>query len=371
MEDNINYFDPIESAIEDIKAGKLIIVTDDANRENEGDLVMAGAKATPGTINQMIRDARGLICVPMMKHQLKRLGISQMVADNLENQGTDFSVSVDAADGISTGISAYDRAHTINILSDSESTPDLLVQPGHVFPLRAKPGGVLQRAGHTEAAVDLASLAGLSPVGVICEIIKDDGNLARVPDLYQMKNQWGIKMISIAQLIEYRHARETLVRECSTTDFPTPWGNFVLRIFQSDIDNRIHFALTMGDLTQDGNLVRVHSANVLRDLLGESLLPQKGTSVQKTLQKIAKAGSGAFIYIDKVNGGIEWEKQITEQDRKKEVSSLKMDFRDYGLGAQIISALGLKRIKLLSSASRKVVGLKGYNIEIIEQITLP
>ncbi|MFM7240839.1 MAG: 3,4-dihydroxy-2-butanone-4-phosphate synthase, partial [Opitutia bacterium] len=226
-------FDSIEAALADIAAGRLVIVTDDENRENEGDLVMAAAKATPETVNMMIRHARGLICVPTVEHQLRRLGISQMVPENRESQRTAFAVSVDAAEGITTGISAYDRAKTIAILADPAAKPEALVQPGHIFPLLARPGGVLQRAGHTEAAVDLATLAGLHPSGVICEILNEDGSMARLPELVELKRRFGLRLISIAQLIEFRHRREKLVELIAERPFPSAWGDFTLRVYRS------------------------------------------------------------------------------------------------------------------------------------------
>ncbi len=231
-------FDSIESAIRDIAEGKMVIVTDDESRENEGDLIMAAEKVTPQAVNQMALHARGLICVPMLGHQLRRLGISPMAAENRESHQTDFAISVDAAEGITTGISAYDRAETIRILADPTAHPDMLVQPGHVFPLRARPGGVLQRAGHTEAAVDLAQLAGLHPSGVICEILNNDGTLARVPDLIEYKKTHNLKMISIADLIEYRLTRDRLIEHILTRPFESEFGTFDLHIFRSILDNR-------------------------------------------------------------------------------------------------------------------------------------
>ena len=260
-------FDSIESAIRDIAEGKMVIVTDDEARENEGDLIMAASKATPETINQMILHARGLICVPMMGHQLRKLGISPMASENRESHQTDFAISVDAAEGITTGISAYDRAATIRLLSNPNTQPDALVQPGHVFPLRAKPGGVLQRAGHTEAAVDLAQLAGLNPSGVICEILNEDGSLARVPDLVKFKEKHGLKLISIADLIEYRHTRDRLVEHVLTRPFESEFGEFDLHIFRSILDDRQHIALTKGKLDASPTLVRVQSENLLADTL--------------------------------------------------------------------------------------------------------
>ena len=252
-------FDTVESAIADIAAGKLIIVTDDEQRENEGDLIMAAAKATPETINMMIRYGSGIVCVPTVEHQLRRLGLGPMVQQNREVQRTDFTVSVDAAGGISTGISAYDRTQTIRLLADPTTRPEQLVQPGHVFPLRARPGGVLERAGHTEAAVDLATLAGLAPTGVLCELVNDDGTVQRLPQLVEFKNRFGLKIISIAALIEYRARREHLVERVATQAFPSEFGEFTLHVFRSSLDGRHHLALTMGMLGAEPTLVRVHS----------------------------------------------------------------------------------------------------------------
>ncbi|MGF1450681.1 MAG: 3,4-dihydroxy-2-butanone-4-phosphate synthase, partial [Opitutales bacterium] len=260
-------FDTIEAAVAEIAEGRPVVVTDDENRENEGDLVMAAAKATPETVNLMIRQAGGLICVPTVAHQLQRLGIQRMVAQNREAQGTDFTVSVDAAEGITTGISAYDRCRTIRLLGDPESTPDMLVSPGHIFPLQARPGGVLQRAGHTEAAVDLALLAGLPPTGVICEILNDDGSVARLSELIAFKERHGLKMVSIAQLIEYRHQRDKLIAPVGTQPFQLPMGEFQLHLFRSTLDDRLHAALTLGTLDNTPTLVRVQSQNLLTEVL--------------------------------------------------------------------------------------------------------
>lgn len=361
-------FDSIESAIADIAEGKMVIVTDDESRENEGDLVMAAAKVTPQAVNQMTLHARGLICVPMLSHQLRRLGINPMASENRESHQTDFAISVDAAVGITTGISAYDRAETIRILSDSKAEPDMLVQPGHVFPLRAKPGGVLQRAGHTEAAVDLAQLAGLNPSGVICEILNEDGSLARLPDLIRFKTKHGLKLISIADLIEYRHTRDKLVEHLLTKPFDSEFGTFDLHIFRSILDNRQHLALSMGKLDQAPTLVRVQSENLLGDIFRAKALGGYN-SLNTAMQRIAEAGHGVLLYIEQPQGGIRVI-EGTDQAALKDVGPAKMDFRDYGIGAQILVELGLKQIRLLSSTQRKVVGLDGYDLEIVEQIDI-
>ena len=358
-------FDSIESAIRDIAEGKMVIVTDDEARENEGDLIMAASKATPETINQMILHARGLICVPMMGHQLRKLGISPMASENRESHQTDFAISVDAAEGITTGISAYDRAATIRLLSNPNTQPDALVQPGHVFPLRAKPGGVLQRAGHTEAAVDLAQLAGLNPSGVICEILNEDGSLARVPDLVKFKEKHGLKLISIADLIEYRHTRDRLVEHVLTRPFESEFGEFDLHIFRSILDDRQHIALTKGKLDASPTLVRVQSENLLADTLRSKSGSGYG-ALQNAMKEINQAEHGVLLYIEQPQGGI---RIIEDQlSHSKDIGPSKMDFRDYGIGAQILVALGLQKIRLLSNTQRKVVGLDGYDLEIVEQI---
>lgn len=361
-------FDSIESALRDIAEGKMVIVTDDESRENEGDLVMAASKVTPQAVNQMIMHARGLICVPMMGHHLRRLGINPMASENRESHQTDFAISVDAAEGITTGISAYDRAETIRILSDPESHPEMLVQPGHVFPLRAKPGGVLQRAGHTEAAVDLAQLAGLNPSGIICEILNEDGSLARVPDLIEYKKKHNLKLISIADLIEYRHTRDRLVERVLTRPFECEFGTFDLHVFHSILDNRQHLALSMGTLNGEPTLVRVQSENLLGDVFRSKALGGYD-ALNTALQKIAEAGHGVLLYIEQPQGGVRVT-QGKDPTARKDVGPTKMDFRDYGIGAQILVDLGLKKIRLLSNTQRKVVGLDGYDLEIVEQIDI-
>ena len=363
-----NAFDPVEDAIRDIADGKMVIVTDDEARENEGDLVMAASKVTPQAVNQMILHARGLICVPMLSYQLKRLGINAMASENNESHQTDFAVSVDAADGITTGISAYDRAETIRILGDQNSEADMLVQPGHVFPLRAKPGGVLQRAGHTEAAVDLAQLAGLHPSGVICEILNKDGTVARLPDLIKFKEKHGLKLISIAGLIEYRYTRDKLIEQVHTQPFESDLGTFDLHIFRSVLNDRQHIALSMGELDASPTLVRVQSENLLSDVFRSKDL--EGYNIlNKSLKMISEAGHGVVLYIEQPQGGVKF-KDDASQAGENAIKSSKMDFRDYGIGAQILVTLGLQKIKLLSNTKRKVPGIDGYDLEIVEQIEI-
>lgn len=360
------HFDSIESAIKDIAEGKAVIVTDDEARENEGDLIMAAEKATAESINQMILHARGLICVPMQAEQLRSLGINPMSSENREAHQTAFAISVDAAEGISTGISAHDRAKTIQILSNSKATPKDLVQPGHVFPLRAQAGGVLQRAGHTEAAVDLAVLAGLNPSGVICEILNEDGSLARLPDLVKFKEKHKLKLISISQLIEFRHEKECLIKRILSKKIQTAYGEFDFYLYKSILDDRQHIALSMGELSHDPTLVRVHSEYRLSDLF-KQIGTQGHQNLDQALRKISKAKHGVFVYIEQKHGGIKFLKDLLKSEQ---ITPPKIDPRDYGIGAQILVDLGLKEIKILTDNPRKVVGLDAYNLTITEQIAL-
>jgi len=359
-------FDSVEEAIADIAAGRLVIVTDDEDRENEGDLIMAASKVTPETVNMMIRYGSGIVCVPTVEPQLRRLGLGPMVQQNREVQRTDFTVSVDAAEGITTGISAYDRAQTIKLLADPTARSESLVQPGHVFPLRAKPGGVLERAGHTEAAVDLAILAGQHPSGVICELLNDDGSVQRLPQLIEFKKKFGLKMISIAQLIEYRAKRDHLVEPVCVQPFPSDYGEFTLHVFRSKVDNRHHLALVRGQLGPEPTLVRVHSENLLGDVFRMA-----GTgshhALTASLEAVAKAGRGVVLYMEHANGGAELIRRLTAKPGE---APPPMSLRDYGTGAQILTALGLRKIRLLSNSTRRPVGLDGYGLEIVEQVPL-
>lgn len=357
-------FDSVESAIAEIAAGRLVIVTDDENRENEGDLIMAASKVTPETVNMMIRYGSGIVCVPTVEHELRRLGLGPMVASNRESQRTDFTVSVDAAEGISTGISAYDRTRTIRLIADPSARPEQLVQPGHVFPLRARPGGVLERAGHTEAAVDLATLAGLSPMGVLCELVNDDGTVQRLPQLVEFKRKFGLKMISIAALIEYRARRDHLVELVTTQPFASEFGEFTVHVFRSRLDGRHHLAFSIGQLGAAPTLVRVHSENLLSDVFRA-----KGMTghqmLTASLGAVAREGRGVVLYMQPSNGA---EVLLRGLTAKPGEPAPPMGFRDYGIGAQILVALGLGKIRLLSNSSRKVVGLDGYGLEIVEQV---
>jgi 3,4-dihydroxy 2-butanone 4-phosphate synthase/GTP cyclohydrolase II len=359
-------FDTIEAAIQDIAAGKPVIVTDDEDRENEGDLIMAASKVTPETITMMIRYCSGIICVPTTGPHLRRLGLGPMVQQNREAQRTDFTVTVDAAEGITTGISARDRAHTIKLLADPETRPDQLVQPGHVFPLRARPGGVLERAGHTEAAVDLATLADLPPGGVLCELVNDDGTVQRLPQLIEFGKKFGLKMITIAQLIEYRTQRDQLVERLMTRPFPSEFGDFTLHVFRNRLDGRQHLAFALGTPDAEPTLVRVHAENILGDVF-RLRGSDSHHSLAASIEAIARAGRGVVLYIQPEHnqGGADIVRRLEGHP-----DGQSMDFRAYGIGAQILSALGLKKIRLLTNNPRRVIGLDGHGLEIVDQVAL-
>ena len=360
-------FDTISDAISAIAAGQLVIVTDDETRENEGDFVMGASKVTPEAINVMLRYGRGLICVPTTDHQLKRLGLNPMVQNNQDEHHTDFAVSVDAAEGITTGISAYDRSTTIKILADPDSMPTQLIQPGHVFPLRARAGGVLERAGHTEAAVDLASLAGLHPSGVICEILTEDGHCARLPDLIALKQTLGIKLVSIADLIQYRYKSGRFVQRIETCPFSSAFGQFDLHIFRNTIDGCTHLALSKGKLDAEPTLVRVQSQDLLGDVFREKGNPSSA-SIEAALKAIAKEGRGVCVYLSQAPRATL--NTVEAKQAELQAKAMPTDFRNYGVGAQILVELGLRQIRLLSATQRKVVALDGYGIEIVEQVAL-
>jgi 3,4-dihydroxy 2-butanone 4-phosphate synthase/GTP cyclohydrolase II len=357
-------FDSVETAIQAVATGGLVIVTDDEGRENEGDLIMAACKATPETVNMMIRYCSGIVCVPTVEHQLRRFGLGPMVQQNREVQRTDFTASVDAAEGITTGISAFDRTKTIHILADPQGRPEQLVQPGHVFPLRARPGGVLERAGHTEAAVDLAVLAGLPPVGVLCELVNDDGTVQRQPQLVEFKQRFRLPMISIAQLIEYRHRREQLVERVAQRPFVSEYGEFQLHVFRSKVDGRHHLAFGKGRLDASPTLVRVHTENLLSDVFHAKDM-ESHHSLMASLELVAKAGHGVIVYMEQTG---RMQETLLGVDQTGSTAPRPVNLRDYGIGAQILTALGLRKIRLMAHSPRRVVGLDGYGIEIVEQI---
>jgi len=373
-------FCDVESAVADIRAGRMVVVVDDEDRENEGDLTLAAEKVTPEAINFMARYGRGLICLAMTEERLEHLRIGPMTAENTSNYGTAFCESVDAREGVTTGISAYDRARTIAVAIDPASRPSDLARPGHVFPLRARKGGVLVRAGQTEASVDLARLAGLVPAGIICEIMKDDGSMARIPDLIAFCAQHNLKMLTVAELIRYRMQHERYVRRLGEALLPTAHGEFRMIAYESEVEGgESHVALVRGDLEHatEPVLVRMHSHCLVGDVFGATWCECRNV-IDRSLQMIAEQELGALIYLHQTSKGFSVERigertllsfhrdvrlpALPESERKTQ--------REIGIGAQILSDLGLRRIRLLTNHPRKVAALQGFGIEIVEEVPI-
>jgi 3,4-dihydroxy 2-butanone 4-phosphate synthase / GTP cyclohydrolase II len=374
-------FCDVESAVGDIRAGRMVVVVDDEDRENEGDLTLAAEKVTPEAINFMARYGRGLICLAMTEERLEHLRIGPMTAENTSNYGTAFCESVDAREGVTTGISAYDRARTIAVAIDPASRPSDLARPGHVFPLRARKGGVLVRAGQTEASVDLARLAGMVPAGIICEIMKDDGSMARVPDLIEFCRQHNLRMLTVAELIRYRMQHERYVRRLGEALLPTRHGEFRMIAYESEVEGgESHVALVRGDLEHatEPVLVRMHSHCLVGDVFGATWCECRNV-IDRSLQMIAEQELGALIYLHQTSKGFSVERigkrtllsfhrdvrlpALPESERKTQ--------REIGIGAQILSDLGLRRIRLLTNHPRKVAALQGFGIEIVEEVPIP
>lgn len=372
-------FSPVDDIVSDIRAGKMVIITDDADRENEGDLIVAAQCITPEIVNFMTKIGRGLICSPITEPAAMRLELPMMVPNNREPFKTNFTVSVDAAKGITTGISASDRAETIKLLADDATIGEDLVQPGHIFPLLAKPGGVLRRAGHTEAATDLTRLAGLNEVAVICEILNDDGSMARLPELTSIAKKHDLKIGTIESLIQYRRKRERLVDHLESINLPTKWGNFNLHMYQSTYGEETHLALVRGEINPDNAvIVRVHSECLTGDVFGSQRC-DCGGQLDAAMERISQEENGILLYMRQEGRGIGLQAKIHAYKLQEEgydtveaneKLGFPVDLRDYGIGAQILYELGVRKIRLMTNNPKKVIGLNAHKLEIIEQIPI-
>ncbi len=370
----------IEEAAQDIKDGKMIIIVDDEDRENEGDLVCAAEKVTPEVINFMITHARGLICLPLTEERCDELQLLPQTADNTSSMGTAFTISIEARTGVTTGISAADRAKTILTAVNPDSKPTDLARPGHIFPLRAKKGGVLVRVGQTEASVDIARIAGCSPAGVVCEIMNDDGTMARLPELERFAEKHDLKIISVADLVRYRIQKETLVRRVVETDLPTDFGLFRAFVYENIINSETHVALTMGDFSQttDAVLVRVQTENITFAMFG-SRLGEASQAIKTSLEKISQAGRGVILYLRQREHNLDLIHQLQTyavmQEKNLDFQAARREtgygnFRDYGIGAQILKDLGVKKIRLLSNHPPKINAIEAFDLEIVETVPL-
>ena len=369
---------PVEEIIEEIKAGRMVIMADDESRENEGDLILAGTAVTPEKVNFMIKYGRGLICVPVTEERAHALDLKEMSFPAKDPMKTAFMVSVDARSGITTGISAHDRSRTIEILSDPKSIASEIVSPGHIFPLKAKKGGVLIRAGHTEASVDLARLAGLESVGVICEIMNEDGSMARIDDLKRFAGEHNLKMGTIRDLIEYRRRFDKLIEKISSAQIPTVFGEWDLYVYRSLVDWRDHIALVKGDIKDEPTLTRVHSECFTGDVIG-SLRCDCQDQLIASMEAIEKEGSGVIVYMRQEGRGIGLANKIKAYalqdqgldtvDANKELG-FQPDLREYGIGAQILKDLGLSQLRLITNNPRKIVGLDGYGLQVVDRVSL-
>ena len=369
---------PIEDAIKDIRQGRMVVLMDDKNRENEGDLCMAAEKVTPEAINFMARFGRGLICLPLTEEKVRQLGLPMMVAENTSPFGTAFTVSIDAAEGITTGISAADRARSIQVAIADDAVAEDLVTPGHVFPLRAKKGGVLVRAGQTEGSVDLARLAGLKPAGVICEVMKDDGSMARLPDIEKFATHHRLKVITIADLIKYRMSNDCLVYRIASARLPTRiGGEFQAVVYNTHVDQSEHLALVKGEISpNEDTLVRVHSKYVPGDVFGFEFL-NTGAVIKHSMEMIAREGKGVILYLQTEGKGLRPGRMTypkVDGRKKKDMNRsfvYQSDFREYGIGAQILRDLGVRKMRLLTNNRKNLVGLSGYGLEVTALIPFP